>query len=333
MDLQGDDEVLRALFRRRDEGSSPGERRDGHRIALVVGGGGMRGAYAGGMAWALQQAGLVGGLDVAYGASAGAFVAAAALLGHGYDASRIFPDDMAATAFVDPRRLGRRPVVSLDHLIDHILVHVRPTDWDALRDSPAPLRVMVTDAADLTPHVLSGLPTPAEWRLAMRATAAIPYLTGPPVELHGRRWVDGSIGDPLPVARALREGATHVLALLTRTAPELQRSDPGGTAPWWARGIDRLVPGLGTMTQDVQRHGASVDLLVDAAHPDRAGGHLFAIAPLQTAGVRGLTGDPVRVERASHLGHAAAVAALRGIDPAISFAPDEFSAPPRSTLL
>lgn len=328
--VRGDDEVLSALIRRRDAGSRPGERRDAHRIALVVGGGGMRGAYAGGMVWALEQAGLTAGFDLAYGASAGAFVATAALLGHGHDASRIFPDDMTRPAFVDPRRLGRRPTVSLDHLIHEILVDVRPTDWDALRDSPAPLHVVVTDAASMAPHTLTGLRDAAEWRLAMRATAAIPFLTGPPVELHGRRWVDGSIGDPLPVERALREGATHVLALLTRTVPELRR--PAAANPWWARGIDRLVPGLGAMTQDVARHARSLDLLTDAAHPARGGGHLCAISPLTSAGIRGLTTDPVRVERAAHLGHAAAVAAVRRVDPTFHADPDEFPAPRRSPL-
>ncbi|SDE85339.1 patatin-like phospholipase family protein [Pseudonocardia oroxyli] len=329
-DAWGDQEVLRALLRRREAGSRPGERRDGHRIALVVGGGGMRGAYAGGMVWALEQAGLTAGFDLAYGASAGAFVATAALLGHGYDASRIFPDDMARPEFVDPRRLGRAPMVSLDHLIHEILVHTKPTDWEALRDHPAPLHVVVTDAADMTPHTLTGLRDAAEWRLAMRATAAIPYLTGPPVEVRGRRWVDGSIGDPLPVGRALREGATHVLALLTRTLPELRRPAPAN--PWWARGIDRLVPGLGAMTQDVARHADSIALLADAAHPARGGRHVCALSPLTSADIRGLTVDPVRVERASHLGHAAAAAAIRAVDPGFRLGPDEFPAGRRSPL-
>jgi predicted patatin/cPLA2 family phospholipase len=309
--LRGDDEVLRLLLRRRDEGSTPLNRSDPHHVALVVGGGGMRGAYAGGMVHALQDAGLNSGVDVVYGASAGAFVGTALLLNHGYEAARIFPDDMATRAFIDRRRFGtRRPMVSLTHLIDEVLVRSKPTDWDALRDSPAPLRVMVTDATDLQPHVLTGLATAAEWRLAMRATAAIPLLTGPPVELHGRRWIDGSIGDPVPVLRALQDGATHVLALLTRTVTELRRADPADRVPWWARPLDRLAPGLGAMTQDGRRYAETVALLSDAAHPDRAGVHLFAITPLSSAGIGGLTTDVPRVEQASRLGFEAARAAL-----------------------
>src|SRR6201990_638510 len=70
--LAGDDEVIRALVRRRDRGN----RADGDRIALVVGGGGMRGAYAGGMAHALDDTGLSAGVDVVYGSSAGAHLGA-----------------------------------------------------------------------------------------------------------------------------------------------------------------------------------------------------------------------------------------------------------------
>ncbi|MDT7652806.1 MAG: hypothetical protein QOI36_4212, partial [Pseudonocardiales bacterium] len=88
--LRGDAEVLRALLRRRDAGI----RADGNRIALVVSGGGMRGAYAGGMAHALDDAGLAGCFDVIYGSSAGAYIGAALLLGNGRGSAHIFFEDM-----------------------------------------------------------------------------------------------------------------------------------------------------------------------------------------------------------------------------------------------
>jgi len=198
--LAGDVEVLRALIRRRDGGTPRGGRwDDGHRIAAVVGGGGMRGAYTGGMAHALHDAGLEPFFDVVYGSSAGAYVGAALVLGDGCGAGRIFHEDMACRAFADPRRLGtRRPVVSLDHLIDEIMVSAKPMPWERLHDATVSLRVIATAVDDLTPHVLEPR-TVAEWRAALRATATIPYLAGPAVELHGRRWIDGSVSEPLPV--------------------------------------------------------------------------------------------------------------------------------------
>lgn len=300
----GDGEVLRALVRRRDTG----ERADGHRIALVVAGGGMRGAYAGGMAHALDDAGLGGCFDVVYGSSAGAYIGAALLVGDGRGAAHIFFEDMACRAFADPRRAGRAPIVSLDHLLDHIMAVSRPMPWHAL--AQAPLRVVATAADDLSAHVLEPR-TPAEWKLALRATAAIPVVAGPAVELHGRRWIDGSVAEPLPVLRAIRDGATHVLALLNRTVPELRRADPGPGPARWARALDRLAPGLGSITQESARHGPVLAVLDDAAHPDRAGVHLMAIAPAVDEGVRGLTIDPVRVRRAADAGYGALSRALR----------------------
>ncbi|GAA2549862.1 patatin-like phospholipase family protein [Pseudonocardia hydrocarbonoxydans] len=309
--LPGDDEVLRALVRRRDTGV----RDDGHCIALVVSGGGMRGVYAGGMAHALDDAGLGGCFDVVYGSSAGAYIGGALLLGDGRGAAHIFFEDMACRAFVDPRRLGsRRPMVSLDHLLGHILTVAKPMSWERLRDSPVPLRVVATAADDLTPHVLEPRSVP-EWRLAMRATAAIPVLAGPAVRLHGRRWIDGSVAEPLPVLRALRDGATHVLALLNRTLPELRATDPGAGPARWARALDRLAPGLGAMAQESARHGPSMTVLDDAAHPSRTGAHLLAVLPGHDVGVRGLTIDPARVERAARVGYAALQEALERVDP------------------
>ncbi|MGQ0572730.1 MAG: patatin-like phospholipase family protein [Pseudonocardia sp.] len=303
--LPGDDEVVAALLRRRAAGSAPGSRTDGHRIALVVGGGGMRGAYTGGMVAALTDAGLTGGFDVIYGSSAGAFVGAAFMLGEGHGAARIFFEDMACRAFIDPRRLATgRPMVSLDHLFDHILATPKPMPWERLGAGPVTLRVVATEAGEMRAHALDPT-TPDEWRLALRATAAIPLLAGPAVELHGRRWIDGSVAEPLPVLRALADGATHVLALLTRTVPELRRV-PGRSR--WAPVLDLLAPGLGAMTQDVARHAPVVAVLDDAAHPARGSTHLLAVTPAHDLGVRGLTTDRALVERATVVGHASMTA-------------------------
>ncbi len=297
--LPGDADVLRVLLER----AATGSRDDGHRIAVVVSGGGMRGAYAGGMAHALDDAGLGRWIDAYYGSSAGAFVSAALLLGDGHGSARIFHEDMACRAFVDPRRIGtRRPVVSLDHLLDEILMGSNAIPWERLPG--APLHVVATAADDLTAHVLrpDGVD---EWKRAMRATATIPWLAGPPVELQGRLWIDGSVSEPLPVLRALQDGATHVLALLTRTVDELRRADPGTGPARWARALDRLTPGLGAIAQEGPRLAPVLALLDDAAHPAREGRHLYAVAPAQDAGVRGLTTDVGRVRRAAELGYAA----------------------------
>ncbi|QJY44684.1 patatin-like phospholipase family protein [Pseudonocardia broussonetiae] len=306
--LRGDLEVLRVLRDRR--GTRPGDRGDPHRVALVVGGGGMRGAYVAGMLHALDRAGLRDGVDEVYGSSSGAVSAASFLTGRADAGAAAFPEDLASPAFIDLRRLGtRRPAVSLDHLVDGVLDGTKPLPWEVLRDSPVPLHVVATDAADLTPHVLTALDTVDDWRRGLRATAAIPLLTGPPVQHAGRRWVDGSVGEPLATARALRGGATHVLVLVCRPEAELHGDVDAGPS-LWARALDRAVPGLGSLAQGARRYGADLRLVTDAAHPGRGPGHLLALGPVRSVGIGALSTDARRVADAVAVGDESARAAV-----------------------
>jgi predicted patatin/cPLA2 family phospholipase len=308
--LHGDREVLDVLLGRLADGTAPGGRRDDHRVALVIGGGGMRGAYVAGMLRALDRAGLVPAFDEVYGASSGGFSGAAFLTGDAAACAASYPEDLSTDLFINMRRLGsRRPVVALDHLVHDVLGGRKPLAWHELGRTPAPLRVVATDTTDLTAHTLEGMETVADWERALRASASIPLLAGPPISYGGRRWVDGSVAEPLAMARALRGGATHVLVLLCRGSDDLHHDADAGLS-LWARALDRLVPGLGTVAQGSRRYGADLRLVTDAAHPDRGPGHLAAIAPVRSAGVGALCVDPTRVGEAVRIGDESAEAAL-----------------------
>jgi predicted patatin/cPLA2 family phospholipase len=311
--LHGDREVLDVLQDRRAGRTSPGARDDEHRVALVIGGGGMRGAYVAGMLRALDRAGLVLAFDEVYGASSGGFSGAAFLTGDATACAASYPEDLCTDVFINMRRLGtRRPVVALDHLVHDVLGDRKPLAWHELGRTPAPLRVVATDAADLTAHTLEGMETVADWQRALRASASIPLLAGPPISYRGRRWVDGSVAEPLAMARALRGGATHVLVLLCRGTDDLHPDADAGLS-LWARALDRLVPGLGTLAQGSRRYGADLRLVTDAAHPDRGPGHLAAIGPARSAGMGALCVDAVRVGEAVRIGDESAAAALDAV--------------------
>jgi predicted patatin/cPLA2 family phospholipase len=299
--LHGDQDVLRVLLDRRAAGSQPGARTDEHRVALVIGGGGMRGAYVAGMLRALEHGGLRAGFDEVYGASSGSFSAAAFVTGDADSCAACFPEDLCTDVFINMRRLGgRRPVVAIDHLVDVMATH-KPMKWASLGSTPTKLHIIATDTADLRPHALVGMSGVPDWEQALRASASIPLLAGPPVAWDGRRWVDGSVGEPLAIARALRGGATHVLALLCRGTDDLHHDADAGLS-LWARALDRLVPGLGTVAQGSRRYGADLRIVTDAAHPDRGPGHLAAIGPARSVGVGALCVDREMISAAVQVG-------------------------------
>jgi predicted acylesterase/phospholipase RssA len=210
---------MRVLGERARAGSLPGERRDGFRVALAIEGGGMRGTISAGMALALDELGLVPAFDVVYGASAGA-ITGAWLLSRP-QGLRGWTEPAYARAFIRRSALLRgHPVADIRALIEELYQTTFPMDFDAVLASPVEFHPLATDAAtgqstDLRPFC----GTPAELRLALRASAALPLLAGPPVQLDGRRFYDAGLSESVPYRTALAQGATHVLVLRSRRGP------------------------------------------------------------------------------------------------------------------
>jgi predicted patatin/cPLA2 family phospholipase len=221
-------EVMRVLESRARAGSLPGARADGYRVALAIEGGGMRGTISAGMALALDELGMVSAFDAVYGASAGA-ITGAWLLSRP-QGLRGWTEPAYARAFIRPSGLLRgRPVADVRALIEGLYQTTFPMDFAAVLASPLEFHPLATDAVtgqstDLCPLV----GTPTELRLALRASAALPLLAGPPVELGGRRFYDAGLSESVPYRSALAQGATHVLVLRSRRDPV---TVPDGNAP------------------------------------------------------------------------------------------------------
>jgi hypothetical protein len=154
--------VVAALYKRKQQGSKAGARRDGMKIALAIEGGGMRGVVAAGMAAAISELGLVDSVDAVYGSSAGSLIGAYLLSGQDYRyGCSVYYDDLcrAGPAFINLRnslrslgfgalrmtptglkemfssRLGT-PVLNLDFLLEEVLRRQKPLDWEGLKAPP-----------------------------------------------------------------------------------------------------------------------------------------------------------------------------------------------------
>ena len=78
------------------------------------------------------------------------------------------------------------------------------------------LHCIATDVDSAKAVDLHGMRTQEEVWTAILASSRMPWAGGPPVEIDGRRYLDGGMISPVPVAEAIAAGATHVLALQTR---------------------------------------------------------------------------------------------------------------------
>jgi predicted patatin/cPLA2 family phospholipase len=242
------------LLDRARSGSRPGARADGHRVALVVEGGAMRGVVSGGMATGLEALGLRDAFDVVYGASAGACAGAYFLAGQARSGARLYYEAVNNRQFIDVfRSLQRRAIVDLDFLFDDVLRHRLPLDFDAVQRSGVEFVVLashVDGRNGAEEHVeairLSGFEDADDLMGALHASCRMPVVGGAPFTYRGMRYWDAAITQPVPIHAALADGCTHILVLLTL---------PRDTRPGKIGLLDRLLvaPRVATASPSLAR--------------------------------------------------------------------------------
>jgi predicted patatin/cPLA2 family phospholipase len=235
------DPLFGLLVDRAAAGSQPRRRTDPHLVALVVEGGGMRGAVSAGMALVLEAAGLMSSVDRVYGCSSGALTGGFAAAGQAALWATSF-EDCASRAFIDPSRALRgRPVVDLDFLFDQVIARRRPLSEAGLAVGPE-VRAVAVSASRAELRVLGDFESATDLFAAARASCSIPVLTGTPPTYRAETMLDGGLLEPIPYRTALREGATHVLVLRSRDARYRARSHDRLVEQALARAHPELAP-------------------------------------------------------------------------------------------
>ena len=264
------------------------------RIALAIEGGGMRGSVSGGMVLAIDELGLRDRFDAVYGASAGTLNGMWLISGRVREGIPTWTDPELVGTLIQPRGpLRGRPVVGVHHLIEERYEQLAPGLFADVLAAPTELHPIATDvdtgeAADLHDEIRDD----RTLRLALRASASLPLLAGPPVELGGRRWLDAGLTAAIPVEAALASGATHVLVLRSRRRGE-EATEPGRVGGAVTRAaLRRVGPAVAAAYAARASREASVERLLESfeSDPDRRP-HLLSIRPADDSPV------PSRLER------------------------------------
>jgi predicted patatin/cPLA2 family phospholipase len=300
--------VLDVLHERTAHASAPGKRRDPHRVALVIEGGGMRGVVSAGMCAAIERRGLTQCFDLVIGSSAGAINGAALLAGVARHGAATYSGPLASRAFVNPARILRGgPVIDVNYALTYTSSDLDSARHERVLDNPIALHCIAVNVETAQPVDISGMRTKGELWESLLASSRMPWAGGPPVEIAGRRYIDGGIGSAIPVAEAVAAGATHVLALQTRPHGVPRKSASRIADRLIERHLRTLNPGLVTLYRE---RVASYERVVDdiAARSLNPGSE-----PPHVLGVRPPAGTPVvgQLERQSAVLAAAAEDAER----------------------
>jgi predicted patatin/cPLA2 family phospholipase len=253
----------------------------------------MRGAYSNGVLSAFEEAAYAP-WGAIYGTSAGGALAAWYAAGQARYAEHTW--DYA----VDPRILSYRralrggPLLDHEALLDIVYQREHPIDQEAIRSHPVPVTVTATDVDAGTPHYQDLRAGPViPW---LKATGRLPLGAGPPVTIGGRRFLDGGILDPIPLRRAIADGATDLTLILNK--PEgPPASDSALLAAWLARRYPLLKDGL-ARHQAIKREAVALAL----APPE--GVRVQVVRPQAPTGLHRLSRDLGRIHAAIEMGRA-----------------------------
>jgi len=198
---------------------------DGYKLGLVVEGGGMRGITSAGMLLGLKRQEMDDVFDAVYGSSAGAINLTYFLAPENFMAgANIYTDHIANNRFIDLSRMldseKGRPVLDIDFLLDYVMEHLVPLDWDKVVKSNVPLKIAASSLNANKSVLLENFRDKQDLVECLRASASVPGIAGGPVYHRGDTLVDAMVFEPVPVWSAIDDGCTHVLTLSTKPKPE-----------------------------------------------------------------------------------------------------------------
>jgi predicted patatin/cPLA2 family phospholipase len=315
-DLRGH-RVVDTILRRREEGSQPGARTDGRRVALAIEGGGMRGVVSAGMTAAIEQLGLLEAFDEVHGASAGAFNAAFLLAGQAAYLATLYKHGFGDPRFASVlRALRGGPALDMDHVINQVWTRQRPLRFDAILSSEIALHCTATDADRASIIDLTDLRGEEEIRCALRASGRLPWLAGPPVSFRGMRLLDATLAEAIPVQAAF-SAATDVLVLQTRPHGVLHTPMSSLVARLTDRYLQALNPALVQLrqTRSPRYDALTATLARQSADPDQSPAVCVIRPPAGSVVVGQLDNRESVLQTAAAEGLRAAWMALAGEDP------------------
>jgi predicted patatin/cPLA2 family phospholipase len=230
-----------------------------HGTALVVEGGGLRGAFAVGVLRVFLEKLGSEYFDGVYAVSSGVFAATYFVANQGEEMESTWRDRVCDNQLVNYwNGFRRQPILRLDYLIDLFKGPVR-LDVQAVLNAKATLEYVLTDwNSGQAVYVNAKSPHLFDY---MRASSALPAVYRLPVVIDGHAYYDGGQSDAIPVQRPIEHGKRRIVVI--RTRPPGYDKKP--RSRWLAR---RLLP-HSPAAQDAwaslnERYNSAVDLI---AHP------------------------------------------------------------------
>jgi predicted patatin/cPLA2 family phospholipase len=185
--------------------------------ALVLGPGGLRGAYGGGVVATLGRKLGCNYFDALYTCSAGSYTGSYLASGQPDMIEAIWRECVHGTLLMRWRNIFRadQPILDLFYLNNVLRSEAYKLSVKDVLQSPVKMFMVATERKSGVAHYFSPK-TSEEFFLQVRASAAVPYLH-PRVLINGKEYVDGHLSDPFPIERALTDGHDEVIVVCNQS--------------------------------------------------------------------------------------------------------------------
>lgn len=172
-----------------------------------------------------------------------------------------------------------------------------PLDYPALRDNPADLLVVATNAVTGETKYFEKKEIRQDVYDVFKASSSIPFICKPYV-IQGTPYYDGALGDPVPVEKAFSMGCDRVIVLLTKPedfirVPEQDERLAAMIRRKYPRAAEKLC-------RRAQLYNESVAKAQEYARQGKA----LIIAPDDTCGISTLSRDKDALQRLYEKGYA-----------------------------
>jgi predicted patatin/cPLA2 family phospholipase len=192
-----------------------------HKKVLILEGGGMRGIFLTGVLQAFTDQKYFP-WKLIIGSSAGALTGAAYAADQIYLARDAYFTKLLTGDFIKIRNIlnNKKHILNLDWMIETILKGDEPFDFNKLKKS-CPVIITATNCCDFcSPETVYLNSKKDNIDIALKATAAIPFLYRGFVKYKNYNLLDGGLLDPIPFKKALELGYREKDILVITTRPK-----------------------------------------------------------------------------------------------------------------
>lgn len=275
----------------------------GNRTALVLEGGGMRGLFTAGVMDVMMER------DIRFDSVIG--VSAGSSFGCNYKSrqpGRVLRYNLRFRN--DPRYMGLWSLLTSGNLVGaKFAYHTMPLkldifDKETFETDPTEFISVATDVDTGEPvyyHMYSVTDESLEW---LRASASMPVVSRP-VEIGGRRLLDGGISDSIPLRYAIERGCDRCVVVLTQPRDYLKKPT-SKLLLWLLRKQPRIAAAM------AHRHEMYNSQLAYVAEQEREG-KAMVIAPVEPLPIGRVETNAARMRAVYDLGRKAALGQIEKI--------------------